>query len=199
MGLLYLLYRQKGEERNFDRCSKGMQMQLTAALLRMYADKRVKVKFTLERTMKAQAGRYNFTFSLTSALYGMGGQRHAPDALLPRKRPGAPCTWGLGGLQGRSGRVRKFSPLLGFDPRSIQPVASRYTKCTITVHIYAHTLLISMSWGISTVIIQYNIDPESYDFYWRRSLPTENRNRVPSSNTVWPAPATIPIALVCCI
>jgi hypothetical protein len=31
-------------------------MQLTAALSHMYADKSVKVKFTLKRTMKAQAG-----------------------------------------------------------------------------------------------------------------------------------------------
>jgi len=31
-------------------------MQLTAALSRTYADKRIKVKFTLERAMKAQAG-----------------------------------------------------------------------------------------------------------------------------------------------
>jgi hypothetical protein len=33
----------------------------------------------------------------------------------------------LGGSQGRSGRMRKISPPLGFDPRTVQPVASRYT------------------------------------------------------------------------
>jgi hypothetical protein len=33
----------------------------------------------------------------------------------------------LGGTQGRSGQVRKISPTLGFDPRNVQPVASRYT------------------------------------------------------------------------
>jgi hypothetical protein len=33
----------------------------------------------------------------------------------------------LGGLQGRSGQVRKISPPPGFDPRTVQPVASRYT------------------------------------------------------------------------
>ena len=33
----------------------------------------------------------------------------------------------LGGRQGRTGRVRKVSPLLGSDPRTLQPVASRYT------------------------------------------------------------------------
>jgi hypothetical protein len=32
----------------------------------------------------------------------------------------------LGGLQGRSGRVRNFSPTHEFDPRNVQPLASRY-------------------------------------------------------------------------
>jgi hypothetical protein len=31
------------------------------------------------------------------------------------------------GPQGRSGQVWKISPLPGFDPRTVQPVASRYT------------------------------------------------------------------------
>jgi hypothetical protein len=31
------------------------------------------------------------------------------------------------GFQGRSGQVRKISPPPGFDPRNVQPVASRYT------------------------------------------------------------------------
>ena len=33
--------------------------------------------------------------------------------------------------QGRSGQVRKISPPPGFDPRSVQPVASRYTNYAI--------------------------------------------------------------------
>jgi len=33
----------------------------------------------------------------------------------------------LGGPQGRSGQVRKIWPPPGFDPRTVQPVASRYT------------------------------------------------------------------------
>ena len=33
----------------------------------------------------------------------------------------------LGEPQGRSGQVRKISPPPGFDPRTLQPVASRYT------------------------------------------------------------------------
>ena len=33
----------------------------------------------------------------------------------------------LGGPQGRSGQVRKIPPPPGFEPRTVQPVASRYT------------------------------------------------------------------------
>jgi hypothetical protein len=51
--------------------------------------------------------RYSSTLSLTTALNGVGGQRHASAALPPGKRPDTHCTRGwLGGLQDRSGRVR---------------------------------------------------------------------------------------------
>jgi hypothetical protein len=58
------------------------------------------------------------TLSLTSALEGVGGQRHAPAALPPGK------TRYL--LYRRLGG-RKFSLPPGFDPRTLQPVKSRYT------------------------------------------------------------------------
>ena len=60
----------------------------------------------------------------------MGGQRHAPAALLPGKTR-YPLYRRLGGPQGRSGRVRKISSPPGFDPRTVQPVASRYTNWAI--------------------------------------------------------------------
>ena len=47
---------------------------------------------------------------MTMALEGVKGQRQAPAALYPRERP-----------------VRKISPPAGFDPRTVQHVASRYT------------------------------------------------------------------------
>jgi hypothetical protein len=53
--------------------------------------------------------RYSSTLSLTSALDGVGGQRHAPAALHPVKTR-YPFYRRLGGPQGRSGRVRKISP-----------------------------------------------------------------------------------------
>ena len=74
--------------------------------------------------------RYSFTLSLTSALDGVDGQCHAPAALPPGKTR-YPLYRRLGGPQGRSGRVRKISPPPVFDPRTVQPVASRYTDWAI--------------------------------------------------------------------
>ena len=61
---------------------------------------------------------------------GVGVQHHAPAALHPGKTR-YPLYRRLGGLQGRSGRVQKMSPPPGFDPRTVQPVASRYTDWAI--------------------------------------------------------------------
>jgi hypothetical protein len=57
---------------------------------------------------------------------GVDGQRHAPAAWLPVKTL-YPLYRRLVGPQGRSGLVRKISPPPGFDPRTVQPVESRYT------------------------------------------------------------------------
>ena len=42
----------------------------------------------------------------------------------------------LGGLQDRSGRVRKISPQQGFELRTIHPVPSCYIDYVIPAHIY---------------------------------------------------------------
>jgi hypothetical protein len=47
----------------------------------------------------------------------------------------------LGGPQGRSGQVRKISIPPGFDPRTVQPVASRYTDWAIRPTIIITCLL----------------------------------------------------------
>ena len=52
---------------------------------------------------------YSPALSLTSALDGLDGQRHAPVA-LPTLKTQYPLYRRLGGPQGRSGRVRKISP-----------------------------------------------------------------------------------------
>ena len=73
---------------------------------------------------------YSYTLSLTSALDGVGGQRHAPG------KTRYPLYSRLGGQQDRSGRVRKISPPPGFEPWTVQPVASRYTDWALPSHIH---------------------------------------------------------------
>ena len=73
---------------------------------------------------------YSYTLPSTSALDMGCGQHHASAALPPEKTR-YPLYRRLGGLQGRSGRMRKISPPPGFDPRTVQPVASRYTDWAI--------------------------------------------------------------------
>jgi hypothetical protein len=61
------------------------------------------------------------------------GQRHASATLPPRKTRYL-WYWRLCRPHGRSGRVEKILPRAGFDPRTFQPVASRYSDCAIRVH-----------------------------------------------------------------
>ena len=55
----------------------------------------------------------------------VGGQSHAPAALLRGKRPGAHFTGGWVGPRAVLGGCGKSRPPLGFDPRTVQPVTSR--------------------------------------------------------------------------
>jgi hypothetical protein len=56
----------------------------------------------------------------------VGGQRHAPTALPPGKRPGTHFIGGcVGPRAGLDGCV-KSRPTPGFDPRTFQYVESRY-------------------------------------------------------------------------
>jgi hypothetical protein len=50
-----------------------------------------------------------------------------PQPLFTPGKDPVPIVQRLGGPQGRSEQVRKISPPLGFYPRTVQPVASRYT------------------------------------------------------------------------
>jgi len=76
---------------------------------------------------------YSSTLSLTSAVEGVDGQRHTPAA-SPLGKTRYTLYRRLGGPQGRSGQGRKISPPTGFDPRIVQPIASRYTDWAIPAH-----------------------------------------------------------------
>jgi len=57
----------------------------------------------------------------------VGGQRQALAALLRGERDPAPTLQVAGWDPGRAGRVQEISPSPAFDPRNVQPLASRYT------------------------------------------------------------------------
>jgi len=61
---------------------------------------------------------------------GVGGQRHVLVA-IPAGKTRYQLYKRLDGPHGRSGKVWKISPPPGFDPRTVQPVASRYTDWAI--------------------------------------------------------------------
>jgi hypothetical protein len=60
---------------------------------------------------------------------GVGDQRYAPAALTPRNKHGAHFTGGWVGCGAELDRSEKSRspPTLGFDPRTVQPVETRYT------------------------------------------------------------------------
>ena len=64
---------------------------------------------------------------MTTALEGGEGSASRPGRSLSPKKSRYPLYRRLGEPQGQSRQVRKILPPPGFDPRTIQPVASRYT------------------------------------------------------------------------
>jgi hypothetical protein len=99
------------------------------------------VKCTLVQALRLCIGRTAHRGSRGIALlfHDHGTRRGEGSA----SRPGRSLTSGktrvplyrrLGGPQGRSGQVWKISPPPGFDPRTVQPVASRYTPLRYPAH-----------------------------------------------------------------
>jgi len=77
----------------------------------------------------------------------VGGQRHAPAPLHPRERTGTHIGGWVGPRAGLDGH-RKISPLQGFDPRTVQPVASRCTDWAIP----ALDILASKKWKCNNFV-----------------------------------------------
>ena len=91
--------------------------------------------------------RQSSTLSLSSALVGGWVVNATPRPLYPRKRDPIPSVQEVGwASQSRSGRVGKISPPRpGFDPRTVQPVASFYTDCDIPANLLDTTCLIQLA------------------------------------------------------
>jgi len=83
----------------------------------------------------------------------MRGQRHAPAALYPGKTR-YPLYRKLGGPKSRSGQVRKISPPPGFNPRTVEPVASRCTDWASVDSSFAFVSVVFLF-----CFCQYSVDP----------------------------------------
>ena len=70
---------------------------------------------------------YSSTLPSTSALDGDGWSTPRPGRFTPRERPDTHCIGGWVGPRAGLDVCRKSRPPPGFDPRTVQPVASRYT------------------------------------------------------------------------
>ena len=64
---------------------------------------------------------------------GVGGQRHVLAASPPREKDQVPILQGAGWATGSVWTgTENLAQLPGFDPRTVQPVASRYTDDAIS-------------------------------------------------------------------
>ena len=103
--------------------------------------KKVKLKCTLVQSLRFSAGRAAHRGSRGIALLFLDrgtcrgeGSASRRGRSLPPGKTRYPLYRRLGGLPGWSGQVRKISSPPGFDPRTVQLVASRYTDWAISAH-----------------------------------------------------------------
>jgi len=97
-----------------------------------------KGSLAIEHTMKTHKGRrsYSCALSLTPALDGGGGQRHAPAALYPQERPGTHCIGGwVGPTASLDGRKISSPTEIGSPDRptcseSLYRLSYPATKCS---------------------------------------------------------------------
>jgi len=76
---------------------------------------------------------------MTSALEGGVGTESRPGRFLAPEKTRYPLYRMMDGPQGRSGQVRKFSPLPGFVPRTVQPVAQALYRLSYRANFHSET------------------------------------------------------------
>ena len=120
---------------------------LTSLFYNFIYIKRWRFKVTLEETTKAHKGSSDIAllFFNLGAIWGWLVNA-TPQPLYLRGRPGTRCTGSWEGPRAGLNWCGKSLPHRGIDPRTVQPVASRYTDWTIPapglyvcVHIYRVT------------------------------------------------------------
>ena len=136
-----------------------------------------KVKCTLVQALRLCTGRTAHRGSTGIALLFLyhgtrrgAGSASRPGRSLPPGRTWYPLYRGLGGSQGRSGQVRKISSPPGFDPRSVQPVASSYIDWAIRAH------FLSLEAAFFDISIFYHSKPYVWRKHRHRQLTTTQCN-----------------------
>jgi hypothetical protein len=121
---------------------------------------------------------YSSTVSLTSALDGVDGQFHNPDALPSEKRKCTHFYSRLSGPQGLSWEVRKISPLPVFDPWIRQPITKLYAgvlpKSGQKFYFVSVWLLLYIAGGdpsnLQVCHIEWRLTPVALGFFASRQL-----------------------------
>jgi hypothetical protein len=104
---------------------------------------------------------------MTTAVEGGEGSVSRPGRSLPPGKTRYPLYRRLGGPQGRFGQARKISPPPGFDPRTVQPVASRYTNRAIAAHVTNYIApQIVCAVKQYTICIKFTFLVKLQVFYW---------------------------------
>jgi hypothetical protein len=99
---------------------------------------------------------YSFTLFLDLGTRRGEGSASLLGRFLPPGKTRYPLCRRLGGPHGRCGQVRNVSPPPGFDPRTVHPVASRYTdwatRTTFNCYIfYSNVGVSSWRWRYNNV------------------------------------------------
>ena len=120
---------------------------------------------------------YSSTLFLTSVLERGESLASRPGRSLPPGKNRYSLYRRLSGPQGRSGQVRKISLPPGFDPRTVQPIGSRYTnwatRPTRAPLIVQKTSKITLQYLIQQTarvtinkhVLLCNAPPTCWDFY----------------------------------
>jgi hypothetical protein len=93
-----------------------------------------------------------------------------PRPLYPQERPGIHCTGGWVGPRAGLDVCEKSHPPPGFDPRTVQPVASRYTDWAIPAPIfYCSSQIFKICYIFRAFIISFLlwIFATFYNYIWK--------------------------------
>jgi hypothetical protein len=107
----------------------------------------------LEQATKAQMGSRGIAILFLQPRHQIGGWvvKARPWPFYPRERSGTHCVGGWAGPTAGLGSCGKSRPPPGFDPRTAQPVASRYTDWAIPARQLAKCSFLMLKQVVHTV------------------------------------------------